>query len=214
MISKKILVNTISETLNYLLVGRGFEVVSASPDILGSLPPNLGSPAGVKVLTELFEVALSLRPEVESPFRHWSLATQPKEPIGAHWEDISQEFYGAHGVRQDLHSFLTIRHLDRPHDHIHSLFCRVGSDGSLLRDTLRDCAISQMVCRTIEKRYGLEQLESSVPEKMPPDMDKQLHPPRLTRAEREMQKRGVLTHKEIARSRLDTAWPSEGETVP
>lgn len=213
MISKKIKVRSLEKALFYLLVGRNAEIVDASPDILALLPPTIDTPDCVKYLAELLSVNCDLRPDVVSPFRHWSLAIGNSESVDGKWKDINDEFISAHGLERDKHSFLTIRHLDQGHDHVHPVFCRVGNDGSLLRDVFRDCAISQAVCRRVEKKYGLRELTSSVPEVIPVGPGRAGKGPRKTRSEKEMEDRRLPTKKELARARLDALWPVEGSPL-
>lgn len=213
MISTKIKVRGLFETITYLIVGRGFEIVAMSSDVRDALlllPP--GGPELAKALAEILSINTYLRPEVPSPFRHWSLSAPNGVDNSANWEVHTKMLLAEHGVEPDTHSFIAIRHLDQSTDHIHPVYCRISHAGALVRDSWRDCGISQKVCRTIEEQYGMPTLTSSVAEKKP-TVRKPKKGPRTTRSESEMQKRGVPSKKVQAVQALDAAWPKEGEVL-
>lgn len=213
MISKKIKVRGLLETLSYLIVGRKFEIVAMSSDVrdaLPLLPPD--GPELANALTEILSFNTTLRPEVPSPYRHWSLSAPKGTDNSSNWETHSLMLLAAHGVLPDTHSFITIRHLDQSADHVHPVFCRISHDGALVRDALRDCGISQKTCRTIEEQYGMPSLTSSVAERKP-SVRVPKKAPRTSRSDKEMQNRGVPTKKSQAVAALESAWPKEGEVL-
>lgn len=215
MISTKIGVHSILGMLQYLMIGRQFEIVCLSPD----LEKGLSRPISDIPETELvsyFAEALSFmtkfRPEVPKPIRHWSLSVPDGIENSQNWKSQADMLFKAHGVQAEKHTYLAIRHLDQARDHIHPIFCRIGLDGSLIRDTWRDCGISQQVCRDIETQYGMPLLTSSVEPKKPAT-PKPKTKPRATRAESEMTKLGVTSKKQQAIHRLESVWPKDGEVI-
>lgn len=215
MISTKINVRSTLGMLQYLIVGREFEIVCLSPDLAKALPrpiSEIPEKQLVSILAEALSFMAALRPEVPNPIRHWSLSAPKGIENSQHWQDQANMLLAAHGVQADKHTYLAIRHLDQPRDHIHPIFCRIGLDGSLLRDSWRDCGISQRVCRDIEMQYGMPILTSSVEQSLP-SPPKAKWKPRSTRAESEMDKRGVISHKQQAIQRLESAWPKDGEVI-
>ncbi len=213
MISKKLKVRSILNALTYLLVNRRVEIVSASGDILSVLPDRINTPEAARMITEVFEMAAALRPDVASPFRHWSVSAHEVERVSPYWGDISDTLLERHGLSESLHTFLVLRHLDQPHDHIHPLWCRVGVDGSLIRDTMRDCGITQVVCREVEAKYGPIQLQSSVRPMKPRAPRPERNTPKPNKAKGEIRKRGKTPAMDSARCSLDQVWPREGEVL-
>jgi hypothetical protein len=215
MISKKIKVSSILGMLEYLILGRQFELVCLSPDLAKVLPrpiSEIPETELVSILAEALSFMADLRPDVPSPIRHWSLSAQEGIENSQHWKSQAEMMFEAHGVQAEKHTYLAIRHLDQARDHIHPIFCRIGLDGSLIRDTWRDCGISQQVCRDIETQYGMPLLASSV-EPAKPATPKSKKKPRAARPESEMATRGVPPKKQQAIQCLESAWPKDDEVI-
>jgi hypothetical protein len=213
MISKKLKVRSIVDALTYLLVNRDVEIVAASGDIMSVLPGRIDTPDAARMIAEVFEMTASLRPDVGSPFRHWTLSAHEVESVSPYWGDISDTLLDRHGLNENIHTFLVLRHLDQRKDHIHPLWCRVGMDGSLIRDTMRDCGITQAVCREVEAKYGPKQLESSVPQVRSRAPKPGGNRPRPDRAKGGTRRRGGTPAMDSARCSLDQVWPKEGELL-
>lgn len=197
---------------DYLITGRQMRIVGGDPRSLSCLcpPPSLDTLAGL--LADSFEQTRRLRPEVPSPFRHLVFGVDRGESL--EWSEVIPTIMAAHGLDSVRHRYLAVQHFDRDFEHIHFVLCRVGTDGSLVRDRLRDCALSQHACRVIEKEYGLRPLKSSVSlEEMKTLRRPKSRSKRPTRGEHEIHNRGELTRKEVAYRRLKEAWPSPGETI-
>lgn len=213
MISKKLKVRSILNALTYLLVNRDVEIVTASSDILSVLPGRIDTPEAARMIAEVFEMTAAIRSDVASPFRHWTLSAHEVERVSPYWGDISDTLLDRHGLNENIHTFLVLRHLDQRKDHIHPLWCRVGMDGSLVRDTMRDCGITQAVCREVEAKYGPKQLESSVPQVRSRAPKPGRNRPRTDRAKGGTRKRGGTPAMDSAQLSLDQVWPSEGEML-
>jgi len=145
-----------------------------------------------------------------------SIAIPPGEHLSQEgWKRVAMEMLVAHGVDLAMHEFIVLRHLDRPHDHIHVIWCRIGDDGSLIRDRLGDGALAQEVCRNMEIYFGLRRLVSSI-EGFPPSVTSsgERKRKRPSRAVYEMRKRGVVPEVDHFCARLDAAWPKDGEILP
>lgn len=196
----------------YLISGRQMRVVGGDPRSMACLCPRPDQETLARRLAVSFESTRSLRPEVPSPFRHLVFSADVGESLP--WADIIPTIAAAHGLNSVQHRYLAVEHFDRNFEHIHFVFERVGNDGSLLRDRLRDCAISQAVCRQVEREYGLRVLKSSVSL----DEMKSLRRPksrkkRESRGEYEIHLRGEPTRKDIALQRLHAVWPKSGEVL-
>lgn len=201
-----------SSVLEYLLSDRQMRIVGGDPRTMSCLFPYPDMTQLAKMLADSFEQTRALRPEVPSPYRHKVFGIARGESLD--WSEILPIIKAVHGLDDVRHRYLAVQHLDRDFEHIHFFSLRVGNDGSLLRDHLRDCALSQHACRLIEKEHGLRPLKSSVSlEEMKTLRRPKSRSKRPTREEHEIHNRGELTRKEVAYRRIKEAWPSPGETI-
>jgi len=213
MIAQPVRCTSLQGALSYLLDGRDAAVILASSAVAAWLPIEVTTAASVKVITARLGQNSALRPDVARPFRHLVLSIKRDETLGDEWVNAAVNMLKAHGIDPSKHDFIVIRHFDKDHEHIHIIWCRVGSDGTLLRDHLRDGAICQTVCRAMEKKFGLLELQSSISESPPSTAQKRVRRKRPTRPEFEMAKRGVTSDKEKFRQRLEEAWPAPHEVL-
>ncbi len=204
----------IHQAIQYALKGRKATIVLLSPRILASLPADPASLSGARLVADYLAKNRVLRIRVPNPYRHLAISVPPGEDLGARWEAVVKYMLLAHGVDLSKHDYIAIQHQDRPHDHIHLFWCRIGLDGSLIRDRLGDGAVTQKVCRQMEVKYGLRRLQSSISE-LPGTVTSSgaRKRKRPTRAEFEMTKRGVIPEKEQFRTRLTEAWPGPNEVI-
>lgn len=214
MIGQPIPCANATATTVYLLADRVATLAAVSDYLLAQLPHDPCTHSGANRIGELLATFTELRPEIKAPYRHLVLSLPPGESLGKQWVTCAEEMLRALGVDPRRHVFLAVAHHDRPHEHCHLVWNRVGIDGSLIRDQLGDGAIVQQVCRNLEARFGLRPLHSSIPP-IPETVAssgkrKQKRP---TRAEFEMAKRGIEPDKERMRRKLREAWPSPGEVV-
>lgn len=101
-----------------------------------------------------FAACRRLRPEVKNPVWHCSLSL----PYGEHltdekWNEIAKDFMEAMGF-SDLHPYVSGRHNDTDHEHIHNIASRIGLDGQLWHGQ-HDVFKAIEVCQELEKRHGL-----------------------------------------------------------
>lgn len=215
MISKKIPCDDISASVWYVLFNRG-----GAKLILGSYgmefcPTPHTHPEAIQFLTAKLTQHDQLRPEVLSKWRHWSLSAEPDAGLSdANWGQIAFDFLDHHQINLDKNQVMAVLHHDQSVDHLHILWSRIGVDGSLARDVFRDCGISQKACRKIEKKYGLQELLSSVPEtkvgRSPPEQK-----PKKSRkaAEVRMNDRGGKSVAQQFREQVGSVWPRAGEIL-
>ena len=199
-------------SVRYVLEGRYATIEYCSPRILANLPHRPDTALGVVQIVTMLAKNTEIRTRVPRPFRHIVISIPPGEQLGDNWRKVIEAILRAHGVDPKLHDFLAIRHHDKPHEHVHIMWCRIGSDGSLLRDHMRDGAITQQVCHRMEKLFNLRRLNSSIPEdRLPFSSTAPRKRKRPSRAEWELTARGVIPKKEMFRNRIRSVWPAAGE---
>lgn len=197
---------------DYLMTDRQMRIVGGDPRTMSCLFPYPDMARLAKILADSFEQTRALRPEVPSPYRHKVFGIARGETL--EWSEVVPTIKAVHGIDDVRHRYLAVQHLDRDFEHIHFFSLRVGTDGSLLRDQLRDCALSQSACRLIEQEFGLRALKSSVSlNEMKTLRRPESRPKRPSRGEHEIHQRGELTRKELAYRRLLEVWPSPGEVL-
>ena len=79
-----------------------------------------------------FAVTRHLRPDIEKPVWHCSLALPSGERLSPEvWRKIAADFMKKMGFREVVTQYVVNRHGDTDHDHIHILASRIGLDGSV-----------------------------------------------------------------------------------
>jgi hypothetical protein len=107
------------------------------------------------------EVALvrMLRPNLQKYFYHTSLNFPPNENLADEQMNIIANEY-LNNMGFDQHQYMTFRHFDADHPHLHILVNRIGYDGKVVSDS-KDYQRSEQVLRRLEKQHGLTEVISS-----------------------------------------------------
>lgn len=101
----------------------------------------------------------SLRPNLQKFFYHTSINFPPSEQLpNATLTQIARDYLETCGFTQ--HPFITFRHHDADHPHIHILVSRIAFDGSVLTDS-NDFRRSEHALRALELKYDLTQVTPS-----------------------------------------------------
>lgn len=110
-------------------------------------------------LNKEFELVRSLRPTLKKVVYHASLNLSPGENLtDIQFLDIANRYLNDMGF--DNNQFIVYRHYDREHSHIHIIANRVKYDGEVVSDS-QDYKRSELIIRSIEKDYCLQQVEES-----------------------------------------------------
>ena len=141
--------------------GRGFR---------GALAYDLGKDHGrildtnmagetVRELSAEFGSIRKLRPNLDKAVLHVSLSAAPGENMtDAQWQAIGRQYLAGMGFTDN--QYLITRHTDTEHEHIHILANRISHAGLVVSDS-RDYQRQEVLMRTIERDYGLQQLAPS-----------------------------------------------------
>jgi len=108
-----------------------------------------------------FKVSRQLRPDVNKPVWHASLALPPGQSLNdQEWEKAAQVFMQEMGLDPAAHQWTAIRHDDRDHQHIHILASRIRVvDGRLARERRGDYKLSHAAARKAAAAVGLKPVD-------------------------------------------------------
>ena len=113
-----------------------------------------------KKLAKEFEFYAALRPEITDPVFHGILSVSRGEKLSNKaWKECAEYYLKEQGFNDNF-PFVAVKHKDKSNEHIHIVVSRIGIDGSLNRLSYSKYKGLQ-VCRTLEKRFNLRQLETS-----------------------------------------------------
>lgn len=129
--------------LNYALgPTKHAQIVGGNLD--GSTPRELASE---------FSVSRNIRPEINKPVWHCSLALPNGDHISADkWQEITADFMARMGFSD--HQYVVVQHGDTDHEHVHIVASRIGLDGELWHgqwEARRAIAATQ----ELEHKHGL-----------------------------------------------------------
>ena len=148
MISKIIKGANFKSCLTYVLGKSGAEIINANIDC-----------DTVDKAVDQFRLSRQLRPNLKKTVCHIILSLHPYEKLDdGFWQEIFDQYLEKMGFTNN--QYIGVKHVDREHEHIHLVTCRVRLDGSVVSadwDRLR----SQAVLRDIEKQYNLTPVRSS-----------------------------------------------------
>lgn len=106
--------------LNYVL-GAEKQAQIIAGTMIGQTPRELATEFGI---------GRQLRPDIEKPVWHVSLAAAPGESLSAEkWEAVVNDFMTDMGLRDN--PYVVVKHTDTAHDHVHIIASRIGIDGAL-----------------------------------------------------------------------------------
>lgn len=105
-----------------------------------------------------FKVSRQLRPDVNKPVWHASLALPPGQSLNDQdWDKAARVFMEEMGFDPAAHQWTAIRHDDREHQHIHILASRIRvTDGKLSRERRGDYKLSHAAARKAAAAVGLK----------------------------------------------------------
>ena len=84
-----------------------------------------------KSLSAEFAVTRKIRPDIEKPVWHCSIALPVGERLdSAKWREITDDFVRRMGFGEKT-MYVAVRHSDTEHDHVHLVVSRVGLDGKV-----------------------------------------------------------------------------------
>ena len=113
-----------------------------------------------KKLAKEFDFYAALRLEITDPVFHGILSISRGEKLSNEaWKECAEYYLKEQGFNDNF-PFVAVKHKDKSNEHIHIVVSRVGIDGSLNRLSYSKYKGLQ-VCRTLEKRFNLRQLETS-----------------------------------------------------
>lgn len=109
-------------------------------------------------MTKEFNMVRQLRPRLGKVVYHVSLSLPPGENLGDR-EFTALAFDYLKGMGFDSNQYITYRHTDTQHEHIHIIANRVKYSGEVVSDS-KDYKRSEQLLRKLEIKYGLSTLES------------------------------------------------------
>jgi hypothetical protein len=110
-------------------------------------------------LAKEFSEIRKLRPNLSKAVLHVSLSAAPGEKLtDAQWRDIGKRYMDGMGLEKN--QFVTTRHTDTEHEHIHILANRIRFDGSVTSDS-QDYKRQEVIMRELERDYGLQRVAPS-----------------------------------------------------
>ncbi|MBB3125244.1 hypothetical protein FHS04_002788 [Mesoflavibacter sabulilitoris] len=102
---------------------------------------------------------LSNRREASDKIMHLSLSLSPEDKLtDAKFYELSKEFMHEFGYGDQ--PFIVVQHNDRQHNHVHILSTRIKHEGDLIQ-TFQDRIRTKNISRSLEIKYGLQQLSRS-----------------------------------------------------
>lgn len=108
-------------------------------------------------LCEHFQWLCALRPDVVCPIEHGWISLAPGEKADRIRKlDMATRF----ATEMKWQSFAVIEHQDAPQDHFHVIGTRIGADGSVSREQLRQFRRVERLLRHMEIQYGYRRVES------------------------------------------------------
>lgn len=100
-----------------------------------------------------------LRPNLGKAVLHVSLSAAPGEKLSDdQWREIGKRYMDGMGL--DKNQFVTTRHTDTEHEHIHIVANRIQFDGKVTSDS-HDYKRQEVIMREIERDYRLERVAPS-----------------------------------------------------
>lgn len=106
-----------------------------------------------------FRFIHSLKPRAPKPVIHVCFSLPDGDALDSdQWETIADRYMKE--MKLDYNQYITVRHTDAAHDHIHILASRIRLDGKL-SSLWQSKAKSQQFVRQIEKEFDLQRIPSS-----------------------------------------------------
>lgn len=110
-------------------------------------------------LTEEFEIAHSLRPEIEKPVWHNSLRLPENEKVSdAKWKQIGDDYMEKMGF-SEMHPRVYVKHNDSEGQHIHIVASRVAYDGEIYLGRNENLKSTKHI-QSLERQHSLTQTKA------------------------------------------------------
>lgn len=110
-------------------------------------------------LAKEFGEIRKIRRNLRKAVLHVSLSAAPGEKFtDDQWRDIGKRYMDGMGLEKN--QFVTTRHTDTEHEHIHILANRIRFDGSVTSDS-QDYKRQEVIMRELERDYGLQRVAPS-----------------------------------------------------
>ena len=126
---------------------------SAQPDLIGG---NLCGTTAADLAEEFRQVS-NLRPDIEKPVWHSSLALPKGDKLAdKEWNQIVTNYLQGLGFDVKKTPFVVVRHKNTPSDHVHVAACRVNLSGELYLGR-NEHLIATRLCQSLELQHALTQ---------------------------------------------------------
>lgn len=104
-----------------------------------------------------FAALRKVRPDIEKPAWHCSLALKPGETLtDEQWSAVADKYMRGMGF-SDKTLYAVVRHSDTEHDHIHVVASRIGLNGKIYLGQ-KEAARSMPLTNELAKEFGLSEL--------------------------------------------------------
>ena len=137
--------------LRYMLDEKHHEHSLKNPEIVSS---NL-SATGIDEMAAEFGLVRRLRPDIEKPVFHTSLALPAGEALSAaRWDAVVRDYLVEMGLDPANHQYVAVIHRDTEYQHVHIAANRIGLDGKVWLgrwEARRAIAATQV----LERKHGL-----------------------------------------------------------
>ncbi|OLP17446.1 hypothetical protein BST81_16790 [Leptolyngbya sp. 'hensonii'] len=123
-----------------------------------------GNMAGrnLEELVQEFSISGNLNRKVKRPVYHFALALSPDEPLDdEEFMDLGDRYVHRMGLDPFENQYIMVRHTDQEHHHIHIIASRINTRSGKAVAIWNDHYRNQIICRQIEREYGLRQIEST-----------------------------------------------------
>lgn len=124
---------------------------SAQPELIGG---NICGTTASDLAQEFKQVA-NLRPEIEKPVWHGSLALPKGDRLtDQQWNQVVTDYLEGLGFDTQTTPFVVVRHQNTGHDHVHIAASRVSLSGRLYLGR-NEHLIATRICQELEQMHGL-----------------------------------------------------------
>lgn len=124
---------------------------SAQPELIGG---NLCGTTASDLAQEFKQVA-NLRPEIEKPVWHGSLALPKGDRLtDSQWNQVVTDYLEGLGFDTQTTPYAVVRHRNTELDHIHISACRVNLSGGLYLGR-NEHLVATRICQKLEQKHGL-----------------------------------------------------------
>jgi len=152
-----------------------------------------------------------MRPECENPVKHISFSIPEGEHLtDGQWLEVGSSMASTLGYD----AWILVGHDDKDHEDVHFVGSRITKGGEIIRETMQGFAMTEGVCREMERKFGLRQVAS--PERLASGRKKNVDPlAKITRPEQKMMDRtGKKSWKVQLQLLVEAALETRPTTLP